>query len=335
MATLQRGRMIGPFMVVDMVGVGANGAVYRVEDSRDGTRRALKVFDQVDSRRRVRIEQEAVLGHRLRHPNIVAATDVAEVDGQPALISELVDGPSLERWLHTDAPEDLATRLKVFRGVVEGCAYAHQQGVIHRDLKPTNVLLQSELVNGRSRLVARITDFGLAKALSAEVGRFGGLTTVNTGLGTTGYAAPEQVRDATSVDHRADLYSLGCLLYELLTGIAPFAGLSSLATMQAQREGRFRDPREFVVGLPHDLERLVVEMLQPSPEARPSSCDEVLRVLDDLLVGLAEGTTIEADRDGVPTTGTPADGLELSTLLALSAIPAVGMLLGSAVVFVL
>ncbi|MCB9686558.1 MAG: serine/threonine protein kinase [Alphaproteobacteria bacterium] len=327
--------MIGPFMVLDMIGIGANGAVYRVEDARDETRRALKVFDHVDSRKRVRIEQEVLLGNRLRHPNIVCASEIVDVDGQPGLVSDLVDGPSLERWLHTDAPEDLATRLRVFRGVVAGCSFAHEHDVIHRDLKPSNILLEGDLSSGRSRLVARITDFGLAKALSGEVGRFGGLTTVNTGLGTTGYAAPEQVRDATSVDSRADIYSLGCLLYELLTGIAPFSGMSSLATMQAQREGRFRDPREFVVGLPEELYVLVVRMLQPSPAQRPETCEEVLGALDDVLELLVEGNTVSGGDGVTPSTPTYGDGLELSTLLALAAIPAVGMLLGSAVVFVL
>ncbi len=322
---LSPGRAIGPYVVRDLVGVGVNAAVYRVSDSRTGATRALKVFRSVDSRRRARIEQEAVFGTRLQHPNIVAATEVLDVDGQPALLMDLVEGPTLDRWLQGQAPDDLVARLKVFRGVAAGCAAAHDKGIVHRGLKPSNILLQ--VGHGRE-LVPRVTDFGLAKALTAEVGRFGGLTTVNTSMGTQGYAAPEQIRDASSVDLRADVYSLGCLLYELLCGIGPFSGLSSLGAMQAQREGRFRDPREFVPGLPDDLHRLVVRMLQPDPSQRPESCAAVLEAVDEALARMTEPSTVE----GPPGT-TRADPLELGTLIALCGIPAAGMLIGSAVVF--
>jgi serine/threonine-protein kinase len=210
----------------------------------------------------------------------------------------------------------------VLRGVLEGIRYAHERGIVHRDLKPSNVLLAKQ----GARYVPRISDFGLAKALAPEVGRFGGLTTVNTGLGTVGYAAPEQVRDASRVDHRADLYAFGCLLYEATCGVAPFAGLSTMDTLQAQQLGRYRPSEELAPDAPAALHTLVRQLLSPRPADRPENAAVVIERLDAILAGLRRAPTPAqappaADRDG-----------GLFTIAVLCAIPAAALVVGAAFV---
>ncbi|MEQ1567269.1 MAG: serine/threonine-protein kinase [Myxococcota bacterium] len=270
-------------MVEAVLGHGANASVYLVHDTRKNTHHALKVLHRVDSRLRARLEQEAVLRKGLHHPNIVGASKVIDVDGEPALVLEYVEGPTLERWLIEDVRADLNERIAIFRGVVEGCKFAHQWGLIHRDLKPSNVLLKPTTSGA---WIPRISDFGLVKALEPEVGRYGGLTTVNTGLGTAGYAAPEQVRDAANVDHRADLYALGCILYELVCGIGPFAGLSAFDTLQAQRDSRFVPPESIAPNLPPALYDLIRQSMSVRPADRPADCAEVLKRLESVNAAL-------------------------------------------------
>ena len=323
---VESGRIWGGYAVQSVIAEGANATVYRVTHTRRKTTHALKVLKGVDSRKQLRIEQEAIFREELRHQNIVPATDAIEVDGRPALVMELVEGPSLADWLVDGAPDDLLERLRVFRGIVDGCAYAHARGVIHRDLKPTNIQLQ----RGPDGWVPRISDFGLARALAPELGRFGGLTTVNTGLGTAGYAAPEQVRDATSVDARADLYSLGCILYELVCGIAPFSGMSTFDTLQAQKEGRYRAPEELAPGLPPAVYALIRELVEPDRDRRLATAEALIARVDALL---AQGEVAPTRAPSAPPSPATVDGLDLGPALVLSAIPIGAMLLGAAVVF--
>jgi eukaryotic-like serine/threonine-protein kinase len=288
---LENGRIVNGYVVEGRLGDGANATVFLVHHPKRGEHYAMKLLRRMDARRNLRIEQEAVFRDALRHPNVVRAYDVMDVDGAAALLMEYVEGPNLERWLQDDQNADLLERLRIFRKIVEGCRYAHRRGVVHRDLKPSNVLLKP----GRDRSwTPRITDFGLAKALAPDVGKYGGLTTVNTGLGTVGYAAPEQVRDASSVDERADLYSLGCILYELVCGLSPFSNLSAFETLQAQRDARYRRPEDIAPGLPPGLYDLVRQLMSARPEARPATADEVLRRLDAVVDALGFAPTVAA-----------------------------------------
>lgn len=317
------GRILGSYVVDRRVGEGTNAIVYLVHHVRKpNVELAMKVLARVDPRRRARIEQEAVLREGLVHPNIVRTLEILDIDGTPALITEFVGGPSLERWLAEDTSADLLERLRLFRGIVEGCKFAHRWGVVHRDLKPSNVLLQPRTTTKGARIFEpRISDFGLAKALASDVGRFGGLTTVNTGLGTVGYAAPEQVRDAAGVDHRADLYSLGCLLYEFVCGVGPFTGLSAVETLQAQREARYRRPEDVVPGLPPALYDLIRQLIAPRPDARPADCDEVLSRMTAIEQALR-----------LSSTGREARALftgDLLVYVALGAVPLLFLALGT------
>ncbi len=326
---VEPGRIYDGYVFDSVLGEGATTVVYLAQHAGRGTWHAIKVLRITDSRRRIRIEQEAVFRDELRHPNIVPATEAIDVNDHAALVMDFVEGPSLAQWLADDPTSDLTQRLELFRGVVEGVRHAHAHQVVHRDLKPSNVLLQP---GQGGAWVPRISDFGLAKAMSPEIGRFGGLTTVNTGLGSVGYAAPEQVRDAAHVDDRADLYSLGCLLFELVCGIGPFAGRSTFDTMQAQASGDHPDPRQLAPGLPAELYALIRQLMSVDPANRPAGCDEVLDRVDALrhTTGAidAAGST---DDDELPTTD--EGGSELKVPLLLCGAPLLALGLGSAVVF--
>jgi len=278
--TIQPGRDYDGYVIDSVLGRGGNAVVYLVQHQPRGTWHALKVLRTLDGRRRLRIEQEAILRDDLRHRNIVPAFESVDVEGAPGLVMDFVEGPTLQEFLADDPPTDLVWRLHLFEGIVEGVRHAHAHNVVHRDLKPSNVLLQPDQ---HYNWLPRISDFGLAKAMSPEAGKYGGLTTFNTSLGSAGYAAPEQVRDASTVDSGADLYSLGCILYELVCGIGPFAGRSTFDTLQAQHAGDYRPPHELAPGLPPALYQLIVTLIAADPADRPHSCDQLLADLHDIL----------------------------------------------------
>lgn len=331
--SLERGRIVDGYVIRDLLATSPNATLWKVEHAQRGSLHVLKVLHKADGRRRARLEQEVVLGGVLQHRNIVRCTQVVEVQNHAGLVMDYVDGPSLDQWLRSDPPDDLATRLRIFRGLCDGVAFAHAKGIVHRGLKPSNVLLKAEMGTGeRLELIVKIADFGVAKALAPEVGKFGGLTTVNTGLGTWGYAAPEQIRDASTVDHRADLYAMGCLLYELLCGVPPFAHLAQFEAFQAQREGRYRAPRELVPGLPEGLYQLIDSLLAPDPARRPPSVEAVVRVIEQVQ---QEAATLAAAPPVVEDDGPPgeADGGDVATLLVLCSIPTAALLLGATIVF--
>lgn len=315
---IESGRIWEGYVVESVLGEGANANVYLVQHVKRKSYYALKVMRRMDSRRKARMEQEAIFRDYLRHKNVVRAFHVMDIDGAPGLVMEYITGPTLSTWLANDTRADLGERLEIFRGIADGCRFAHQKGVVHRDLKPSNVLL--EPASGGT-FIPKISDFGLAKAMEPEIGKYGGLTTVNTGLGTVGYAAPEQVRDATSVDHRADLYSLGCILYELVCGIGPFAGLSAFDTLQAQRDGRYRRPEEVAPGLPPALYDLIRQLMATRPDDRPLDAQEVLRRLDSVGTALEAATTLKVGQAG--------PDFELPTVVTLFALPTFAAVLGS------
>jgi eukaryotic-like serine/threonine-protein kinase len=169
-----------------------------------------------------RFKREILLAARLQHANIVPIHTSGESDGLPFYTMPLAEGMSLRARLQEAGAVPLREAINVIRDVCRALAYAHKHGVVHRDIKPENILL--------SEGAAVVTDFGIAKALSAsrEEGRISGgtLTQAGTSLGTPAYMAPEQVAGDPNVDHRADIYALGCVAYELLAGHPPFHGMA-------------------------------------------------------------------------------------------------------------
>ena len=208
---------------------------------------------------------------RLRHPNIVSVTDVVQADGFPALVMEYIDGPSLAEHLRRGLlPTDEVDHLAL--GILRGVGAAHRQGVIHRDLKPANILLDTL----EGKWVPRVADFGLAKTVSGSTTSSASLTRTGALMGTPAYMAPEQIRDAKGVDHRADIWSLGVILYELVTGALPFRGQDTMELLNAVTSGNYPPPSRRNPELPARMEQAIRAALVPDPGLRVASVDELL-----------------------------------------------------------
>jgi serine/threonine protein kinase len=261
-----RGRMVAHFRVLDLLGAGGMGAVYRAEDTRLGRVVALKLplpAQLLDASGRTRFLREARAAAALDHPNVCHVHEVGESDdGQLFLAMPHYDGETLKERLGREGalPEDAA--LGIARQVAAGLAAAHRAGIVHRDLKPGNVMI---LPDGS----VRILDFGLAKLAGAT------LTTTGDRLGTVSYMAPEQVR-GESVDARADLWALGVMLYEMLTGRRPFGGGSDLAVAHAILNGTPSSSRLRTVS--PALADLVLRLLVREPSQRVPSAEAVSAV---------------------------------------------------------
>src|SRR5882672_7756448 len=222
-----------------------------------------------------RFKREILLAARLQHPHIVPLLTAGESNGLPYFTMPFVDGESLRVRLarHGELPVNQAIRM--LREIASALAYAHEHGIVHRDIKPDNVLL-----SGGS---AMVTDFGVAKALSASSNaEHGGITSLGVALGTPAYMSPEQASADPSVDHRADIYSFGVLAYELLTGQPPFAGRTPQNLLAAHVTELPEAINKRRASLPPALAALVMRCLEKRPADRPQSASEVVHALDDI-----------------------------------------------------
>ena len=222
-----------------------------------------------------RFKREIQLAARLQHPHIVPLLTSGESDGLPYFTMPYVDGESLRVRLAKRGEMPVAEAVRVLREIASALAYAHAHGVVHRDIKPDNVLLSGG--------AAMVTDFGVAKALSASSNaEHAGVTSLGVALGTPAYMAPEQASADPAVDHRADVYAFGILAYELLTGQTPFGG----RTPQGLLAAHVTEPPEPIqkrrASLPLALAVLVMRCLEKRPADRPQSAEEIVHALDDL-----------------------------------------------------
>ena len=268
---LSSGQIIDRYEVLEELGQGACAVVYRVRHTRLGSDHALKLLLRAPTALRARLEREGQIQARLRHPNIVPVTDVVDFNGMTCLIMDCVAGPDLDAWCRSHRP-DLAVSEQLFRGILSGLTHAHRLGIIHRDLKPSNVLIDT--VNDQP--LPRISDFGIAKEVENEVA----LTRSRASMGTPRYMAPEQWRDSRSVDARADIFSMGCMLYELISGQAAFPADNLPDIYAAASTGTYTDPGALLPTCPPHLRAAILGCLQPDPQRRIPDCDALLRVLD-------------------------------------------------------
>jgi serine/threonine protein kinase len=262
------------------------GEVYRARDTRLGREVAIKVIPApltADSDRLQRFEQEARAAAALNHPNILAVYDVGAHNGAPFIVSELLEGETLRERLN-GGPLPVRKAIDLGIQIAQALAAAHEKGIVHRDLKPENIF-----INKDNR--AKILDFGLAKLTqtgsplmaSSNVATTpaGNLTQAGVMLGTIGYMAPEQVR-GQSVDHRADIFALGAILYEMLSGARAFRGDTSIDTVSAILK---EDPPDLPVAerhIPAALARIVDRCLEKNPAARFASAADVAFALEAL-----------------------------------------------------
>ena len=252
-----------------------------------------------------RFKREIHLTARLQHPHIVPILAAGEMDGLPYYTMPYVEGESLRVRLVRVGTMNVAEVSSILRDVTRALDFAHDKGVVHRDIKPDNILLAGES--------ATVTDFGIGKAIAASRHAAGGddaLTQLGIAVGTPSYMAPEQIAADPSLDARADLYSLGCVAYELLLGEPPFAGLSPSAVLRAH----FTDVPALIstrrADVPDTLCTLVARCLAKEPASRPASAREILDQLEGVFSSRVGSTaTILATREPIPIAVLPFSNL--------------------------
>ena len=270
----------GRYRVERVLGEGAMAKVLLAHDAELGREVAVKLLDEglaADSSFRARFAREARVAAGLSHPNIVTVFDVGEADGRPFIVMELVPGRTLEDRLRRDGAVPADDVVAIARQVCAGLEHAHANGLVHRDLKPGNLI-------ERDDGTTKIADFGIARAVEGTE-----LTEAGTVVGTAAYLAPEQA-EAGTVTPATDLFALGVVLYELLTGRQPWK-VESLAQLAGRREVT---PPELPADTPPGLRAAIERSLRPDPEDRPSSAAEFAQLFDD--GGPGEDATVVISR---------------------------------------
>ena len=282
------GRQIGPFRVLDRLGAGGMGEVYLAEDPRLGRRVALKSPSESwlqNAEARSRLLREARAAARLTHPRIAAVHDILEADGRPFIVMEFVEGETLSSNLRRGPlPAERAVALAC--DLADALAAAHAAGIVHRDLKPGNIILTPD---GH----LKVLDFGLAKAApvgAADAEPASMPTSPGQLLGTPGYVAPEQVLGRPA-DARSDLYSAGAVLYEMLTGHAPFRQADAMGRALASVLEPVPVAHEANPLVPAQLSAIVRRAMARKPEDRYQSAAELRADLESVLRGLEEAPT--------------------------------------------
>ncbi len=275
--TLVAGKHLGPYEILSLIGSGGMGEVYRGRDERLSREVAIKVLPSqfsADPDRLRRFEQEARATGMLNHPNILAVYDIGTEDGTVYVVSELLSGETLRERLG-GTPIPVRKAIEYSLQIAHGLAAAHDKGIVHRDLKPENIYVTKD---GR----VKILDFGLAKFTDQPISteEHSKMATLDPGtrpgivLGTVGYMSPEQIRNRPT-DHRSDIFSLGLILYEMLTGQRAFRRDSTADTMSAILKEDPRDISDLNPTIPPSLERVVRHCLEKNPEERFQSARDL------------------------------------------------------------
>jgi tetratricopeptide (TPR) repeat protein len=272
---------IARFRVVHTLGRGGQGLVLRVLDPNDVQRPlALKILLSLSRGGLLRFRREFQAVHQLTHPHVVRVYELGFYEGFPYFTMEYIEGTNLRSlvWRQWGGPgsatlaRNLGSLLELIRQVVEALGYVHARRLVHRDLKPDNIMVTDQRE-------AKLMDFGLAKDLNDQ----GPGTQVGTVLGTAAYMAPEQILGRQELDGRTDYYALGVTLYELVTGSWPFMGDTDWVILQRHLNEAPRPPREIAPWLDPEVERLILGLMAREPRDRPSSAQEILARLDPLL----------------------------------------------------
>ena len=259
---------IGRYQILEKVGQGGMGVVYRAHDALLQREVALKIISasiEGNPELRERFFREARAAGQLSHRNIITIHDLGEHEGQPYLAMEFLTGEDLQKRLSRPEPMSLARKLEIAADICEGLSYAHRRGLIHRDIKPANIFITDEGV-------VKLLDFGLARMVTSE------LTASNMMLGTLNYMAPEQVRGERT-DHRADIFSFGVVLYEILSGRKAFQGDSFATTLYKILQDVPEPLQNIDASLPHEVVRLVEKSIAKMKEERYQDLSDLSRDL--------------------------------------------------------
>ena len=275
----------GRYRMGKELGRGGMARVYLARDVKHDRDVAIKIIrhDLSASLGHERFLREIDIAARLRHPNIVPLYDSGEVDGSLFFVMPYEDGQSLRERVRQSGALPIGDAVNVLRDVARALCYAHERGVVHRDIKPDNVMLSGG--------AAVVTDFGIAKAVSVALtdAPDATLTQAGTVIGTPAYMAPEQATGDTSIDHRADIYSLGCLGYELFTGHPPFQEQTTHLLIAAHLATVPRPITEVRADVPPSVADLLARCLAKAPADRPQSARDLLQILDGATGGAAVG----------------------------------------------
>jgi len=272
------GHSIGRYHIIEPLGEGGMANVFKAYDTHLECEVAVKVIrierisPEILSHALKRFEREAKLVAKLTHPNIVKVTDYGEYENRPYLVMEYLPGGTLKEFIKQHKQISWQEAVKLLKPIAEALQYAHYKGVIHRDIKPSNILLTQ---NGFPML----TDFGVAKIIDDEVTQ--DLTGPSATLGTPEYMAPEQIASKT-VDGRADLYALGVVFYEMITGRRPYEADTPMAVIIMHSRDPLPQASKFVKDIPERVERFLEKALAKAPSDRYQSAQEMAAALQNL-----------------------------------------------------
>ncbi|MGI9627002.1 MAG: serine/threonine-protein kinase, partial [Longimicrobiales bacterium] len=270
------------FTITGLVGVGGWATVYRANDLQHGREVAIKVLrpELAAALGPDRFRREIETAARLQHPHILPLFSSGEADGRLYYVMPYVEGETLGDRLSREGALPIDDAIRLLREIVDALGEAHGQGIVHRDIKPDNVLVKG----GH----AAVADFGIAKAVTDSAGG-PELTRTGISMGTPGYMAPEQAAGDPSSDHRADIFAAGAVAYEMLTGHPPFEGKNARALLTAVMTQTPKPPHHHRGEIPEALSNLITACLAKDPDERPESADEVLAGLDQ--VGLSSAVS--------------------------------------------
>jgi serine/threonine-protein kinase len=256
---------IGEYRVVDFLGAGGMGEVYRAVHSKIGRVVAIKLLTQTARNPNFveRFLNEARIQATLQHPNIVTLYDFLEFNGQPCIIMEYIEGQELDDRIRACGSLPLSEALRIFQSVVEAIEYVHNQGIVHRDIKSNNIKISNA---GQ----VKVLDFGIAKS-----GTTPQLTMTGAFIGTLQYLSPEQITGGTA-DYRSDIWALGVLLYEMVTGKLPFQAITLGELCEKIVKTHHAPPTSLNASVPREVEAIITRCLKKNPQERYNSASELL-----------------------------------------------------------
>ena len=304
---------LGRYRLLKLLGQGGMGAVYKAHQPGVNRHVAVKILAGRalnDERSVARFRREIRAAAVLDHPHIIHAFDADCSQSTYYLVMEYISGRDMKRWIQTVGRSPIGWSCECIRQAALGLQHAHEHGIVHRDIKPSNLLLARRSA-GAPPLV-KITDFGLARA-GLEIVEQAGLTRIGQGMGTSEYVAPEQALDSTAVDIRADIYSLGCTLFELLTGALPFPGNNTFERLLARFQHDVPLASSRRGDVPAALDGVISRMMARDREQRfrtPAEVAEALAPfchLDDLAPASAAAAGASVSNPPVPETTSDSD----------------------------
>jgi serine/threonine protein kinase len=308
-------KVIGPFQLISIIGNGGMGTVYLAIDTRLDRKVALKLLSAefvADAERVSRFKQEARTTSTLDHPNIVTIFEIGEIDGRHFIVAEYVEGETLRQRL--TGPLEVTETLSITIQIVEALSAAHRAGIIHRDVKPENIIIRKDGT-------VKILDFGIAKLTAGDSERSIDQLRTQTGMimGTASYMSPEQAR-GQPVDHRTDIFSVGAMVYEMLSRKRPFTGETASDVMAAVL---VKDPHPLssvATNVPPSLQRIVERCLEKSPEKRFQSAGDLAFALRQVNDSLAPAAAHPAALTNQTKNGETRSRFSLTRILLLSGI---------------